>query len=274
MPSSQTPILELNNATVRRQQTDILDRITVTLPAGENTAIIGPNGSGKSTLIRVLMHDIYPLKNDDGTPPVKMFGKERWNIEQLRSKLSIVSSHLQTSFLSNTRRGRISGREAVLSGFFSSLRLFPHFTLTQEMEEKASEALEKMDVAHLAGKMLSVMSTGELRRILIARALVTSPEVLILDEPTTALDLVARHTFMQQIGAIVRGGTTLILITHQLEEVIPEISRTILLKEGRIAYDGSTESALTSEKLSELFGCRISVTRKNGFYEAGIAQGR
>lgn len=274
MPSSQTPILELNNATVRRQQTDILDRITVTLPAGENTAIIGPNGSGKSTLIRVLMHDIYPLKNDDGTPPVKMFGKERWNIEQLRSKLSIVSSHLQTSFLSNTRRGRISGREAVLSGFFSSLRLFPHFTLTQEMEEKASEALEKMDVEHLAGKMLSVMSTGELRRILIARALVTSPEVLILDEPTTALDLVARHTFMQQIGAIVRGGTTLILITHQLEEVIPEISRTILLKEGRIAYDGSTVSALTSEKLSDLFGCRISVTRKNGFYEAGIAQGR
>src|SRR5690625_7598968 len=82
MPSSQTPILELNNATVRRQQNDILDRITVTLPAGENTAIIGPNGSGKSTLIRVLMHDIYPLKNDDGTPPVKMFGKERWNIEQ------------------------------------------------------------------------------------------------------------------------------------------------------------------------------------------------
>src|SRR5690625_7749998 len=176
MPPSKTPILELNNAPVRRQQTDILDRITVTLPAGENTAIIGPNGSGKSTLIRVLMHDIYPLKNDDGTPPVKMFGKERWNIEQLRSKLSIVSSHLQASFLSNTRRGRISGKEAVLSGFFSSLRLFPHFTLTQEMEEKASEALEKMDRSHLAGKMLSVMSKGEKRRILIDRAVSPSPD--------------------------------------------------------------------------------------------------
>src|SRR5690625_2941074 len=145
MPSSQTPILELNNATVRRQQTDILYRITVTLPAGENTAIIGPNGSGKSTLIRVLMHDIYPLKNDDGTPPVKLFGKDRWNIEQLRSKLSIGSSQLRSSVLSNTRRGHIRGREAVISGFFYSLRRLPHITLTQEMEEKASKAHEKMD---------------------------------------------------------------------------------------------------------------------------------
>src|SRR5690625_1654186 len=142
------------------------------------------------------------------------------------------------------------------------------------MDEKACEALEKMAVAHLAGKMLSVMSTGESRRILSARAVDTSHAVLILDQRGTAMDMIALHTLLRLIGAIIRGGTTLILITHQLEEVIPEISRTILLREGRIAYDGSTESALTSEKLSDLFGCRISVTRKNGFYEAGIAQGR
>lgn len=268
--NSQPPILEMNRATVRRDDINILDRLSLTIQMTENTAIIGPNGSGKSTFIKLITQDIYPLANKEGAPPVRMFGKDQWILEELKSKLSIVSSDLQNSFLHNTKEGHIPGRDVVISGFFSSLRLFPHQSISEEMFDKANEALSLMDASHLADKMLDEMSTGEVRRVLISRALVTEPEVLILDEPTTALDFVARHKFMDQIRKVVQGGTTLILVTHHIEEVIPEIERIVLLKNGKKAFDGSKKEILTSAHLSEIYDHPVKLNGNNGLYKVHV----
>lgn len=267
---SQPPILEMNEATVRRDGVNILDRLSLSIQMNENTAIIGPNGSGKSTFIKLITQEIYPIANKEGAPPVRMFGKDQWILEELKSKLSIVSSDLQNSFLHNTKEGHISGLDVVVTGFFSSLRLFPHQTISDDLFEKAKEALFLMDATHLAEKFLDEMSTGEVRRVLISRALVTEPEVLILDEPTTALDFVARHKFMDQIRKVVQNGTTLILVTHHIEEVIPEIERIVLLKDGRKAFDGSKKEILTSANLSEIYDHPVKLNGNNGLYKVRV----
>lgn len=267
---SQPLILEMKDATVRRDGVNILDHLSLTIQMNENTAIIGPNGSGKSTFIKLITQEIYPIANKKGAPPVRMFGKDQWILEELKSKLSIVSSDLQNSFLHNTKDGHISGLEVVMTGFFSSLRLFPHQTISDDLFDKAKDALSLMDATHLADKMLDEMSTGEVRRVLISRALVTNPEVLILDEPTTALDFVARHKFMDQIRNVVQGGTTLILVTHHIEEVIPEIERIVLLKDGRKVFDGSKKEILTSNNLSEIYDHPVKLNGNNGLYKVHV----
>lgn len=266
----QPPILEMENATVRREGIHILDQFSLTIQMNENTAIVGPNGSGKSTFIKLITQEIYPIANKEGAPPVRMFGKDHWVLEELKSKLSIVSSDLQNSFLHNTKEGHIPGLDVVVTGFFSSLRLFPHQHISEYMIEKAKKALSLMDATQLADKMLNKMSTGEVRRVLISRALVTEPEVLILDEPTTALDFVARHKFMDQIRKIVQGGTTLILVTHHIEEMIPEIERVVLIKNGKKAFDGSKYDILTSANLSEIYDHRVKLDRNNGLYKVHV----
>lgn len=267
---NQPPILEMNEATVRRDGINILDRLSLTIRMNENTAIIGPNGSGKSTFIKMITQDIYPIANKKGAPPVRMFGRDQWILEELKSKLSIVSSDLQNSFLHNTKEGHISGLDVVVTGFFSSLRLFPHQTISDEQYEKAKDALSLMDATHLADKFLDEMSTGEVRRVLISRALVTNPEVLILDEPTTALDFVARHKFMEQIRKVVQNDTTLILVTHHIEEVIPEIERVVLLKNGKKAFDGTKTEVLTSKNLSEIYSHPVKLNGNNGLFKVHV----
>lgn len=268
--NSLPPILEINGATVRCDGVNILDQLSLTIQMNENTAIIGPNGSGKSTFIKLITQEIYPIANKEGAPPVRMFGKDQWILEELKSKLSIVSSDLQNSFLHNTKDGHISGLDVVVTGFFSSLRLFPHQTISDDLFKKAKDALSLMDAFHLAEKFLDEMSTGEVRRVLISRALVTEPEVLILDEPTTALDFVARHKFMDQIRKVVQSGTTLILVTHHIEEVIPEIERIVLLKGGRKAFDGSKKEILNSQNLSEIYDHPVKLNGNNGLYKVHI----
>src|SRR6185369_7868567 len=139
---------------------------------------------------------------------------------------------------------------AVLSAFFATQGILRYGSVTPEMRKRASEALERMGVAHLGRRRLDEMSSGEARRVLLARALVTSPRALVLDEPTTGLDLVARHAFMERVRQIAREGTTLILITHHIEEIVPEIERMILLKQGRILASGAKQDVLTPGELS------------------------
>lgn len=269
-PNENLPILEMNNATVRRDGINIVDHLSLKIHMNEHTAIIGPNGSGKSTFIKLIMQDILPLAVKNGPAPVRMFGKDHWVLDQLRSKLSIVSSDLQNDFLHNTKEGHIPGMDVVVSGFFSSLRLFPHQTISDRMVQKAHEALALMDAEHLAEKTLDVMSTGEVRRILIARALVTFPDVLVLDEPTTSLDFVARRNFMEQVRKVVQSGTTLILVTHHIDEVIPEIERIVLLKKGRAMFDGPKKEVLTTSNLSEIFDHPVKLDQKNGHYKVHV----
>ena len=234
------PVLELRDATVVKNDRRILDGLTLTIEAGEHTAIIGPNGAGKSALVSLLTHDDRPVRHEDGSPSVLVFGEGRWNVFDLRSQLGIVSADLHHRFVLGNNEGRVTAEAAVLSGFLATQGILRYGAVTQEMRRRAADALTRMGAAHLAKRRLDEMSTGEARRVLLARALVTSPRALILDEPTTGLDLVARHDFTERVRQVARGGTTLVLITHHNEEIVPEIQRIVLVSEGRIAASGSS----------------------------------
>jgi iron complex transport system ATP-binding protein len=260
-------VLELSDATVVKNGVRILDGLTLVIPAGEHTAILGPNGAGKTALINVLTHNDHALARE-GPPPVRVFGCERWNVAQLRSRLGMVSADLHDQFVSGNCAGGIRGVDAVVSGFFATRGFLAGLPVTQEMRQQAAATLERLEAAHLACKLLNEMSTGEARRVLIARALVTEPQALVLDEPTAGLDVVARHRFLALVRKIARQGTTIVLVTHHVEEIIPEIDRVVLLNGGRIVDSGPKASMLTSERLSLLFEAPITVRQVDGCYYA------
>ena len=235
-----SPVLELVNATVVKNDRPVLDRLTLAIQSGEHTVILGPNGAGKSILVRLLTHEDRAVLPDAGASPVRVFGSDQWDVFELRSQLGIVSADLHQRFVGGNSEGRITAEAAVLSAFLASDGILRYGVVTDEMRRRAAEALERMGAAGFARRWLDEMSSGEARRVLLARALVTSPRALVLDEPTTGLDLVARHDFMERVRQIAREGTTVILITHHIDEIIPEIQRVILLSEGRVMADGPT----------------------------------
>lgn len=265
------PVLELTNATVRKDDTVILHGLNLRINAGEHTAILGPNGAGKSILVRLLTHEERPLPLSNGTAPVRVFGDDNWNVWELRSQLGIVSADLHQRFVSGNSEGRITGEMAVMSGFVASQGILRYSTITDDMRRRAADSLEKMGVAHLAKRWLNEMSSGEARRVLIARSLVTEPRALVLDEPTSNLDVVARHNFLERVRQIAREGTTLILITHHVEEIIPEIDRVVLMKHGRIAGAGSKRDMMTPQRLGELFDGPVVLDELGGYYHARSA---
>jgi iron complex transport system ATP-binding protein len=253
---------------VVKNHTRVLDRINLTIREGEHTAILGPNGAGKSSLIRLIAHQDYPLALPDGRPPLAILGQELWNVAELRSQLGIVSADLQHSILAGTLPGRTRGLDAVLAGFFASYGLFRHHHLTPAMEARGRQALARMEASHLAEAFIEAMSPGEVRRIMIARALVPDPRALLLDEPTTGLDLMARHRFLHTLQNLARHGKTIILVTHHIEEIFPEISRVVLLRHGRVLLAGPKTEVLTSAHLSAMFEGPVTVQRINGYYTA------
>jgi iron complex transport system ATP-binding protein len=265
--TASQPLLELNGATVMRRGVPILDSVTLSIAAGENSAIVGPNGSGKSTLIKLLTCEIYPLQRPDGVPPVLLFGRSRWNVAELRSLMGIITADLHNRFVRGSSMGHVSALDAVVSGFFASELLFFHHQVTVEMRQRATMALDRVDGGGLAAKRMHEMSTGEVRRVLIARALVNEPRLLVLDEPTTGLDLVARRDFLAQLRRLGRSGTTLVLVTHHVEEIVPEIGRVILLGDGRVKADGTPGEVLTAERLAPVYGSRLAINRVGGHFE-------
>jgi iron complex transport system ATP-binding protein len=262
------PVLELINASVKKGDATVLHGLTLTIGTGEHTAILGPNGAGKSILLRLLTHEERAVARSDDSSPVRVFGDDRWNVFELRPQLGIVSADLHQRFVSGNSEGRILGLTAVVSGFLASQGILRYSAITGDMRRRAAEALEKMGASHLAQRPMNEMSSGEARRVLLARALVTNPRALVLDEPTTGLDVVGRHQFMERVRAIAKEGTTLILITHHVEEIIPEIGRVILLRHGRIAGDGAKRDMLTSGRLSDAFGGPMTVVQQNGYFSA------
>lgn len=262
----EVPVLELRNATAYRNDTKVMDGFTMTIHRHEHTAILGPNGSGKSTFIQLLSHQLHPLAAEDGTPAIRVFGEDRWVVAELRKRIGIVSAELEYEIAHNLKKGRLKGSEVVVSGFFSSMQLFSHHRITGEMRDKAEEALGLMDASCLSERLFSRMSAGEARRVLIARALVTTPDILVLDEPTTALDFVARQRCLQQIRDVARQGTTVIIVTHHIEEVIPEINKVVLLEGGKAAYTGAKKEVLTSENVSAVFGHPLKLTPNGEYY--------
>jgi len=232
---------------------------SLTIGAGEHVAILGPNGCGKSTLIKTITRESYPLMRSESS--LSILGQSNWNIFDLRGMLGIVSNDLMTQC---TRE--ITGFDVVLSGFFSSIGIWPNHHVTDAMREKAKYVLSILESPHLAEKPVDEMSSGEARRMLIGRALVHDPLALLLDEPSTSLDLFAQHELRELIRKLAQSGIGILLVTHHLSDIIPEIDRVIFMRAGRIAGDGPKEAMLTAPNLQELFGVEVELARRDGYY--------
>ena len=254
--------MEFNNITVLKGENQkVLDGVSLKIFAGENIAILGPNGAGKSSLVKVITREYYPVFQEDGCS-FKIWGKDSWDVFSLRSMLGIVSNDLQYICTRD-----ITGMEMVLSGFFSSIGLFKEH-LTPRMKRKAGKIIEFLEITHLKDRQMDQMSSGEARRFLIGRALVHDPKALILDEPANSLDLHALYKFSSILSKIAGSGISIILVTHNLSDIIPEIHRVILMKEGKLCDDGPKEAVLTGKNISRLFGAPVEIKRKDGYYYA------
>ena len=220
--NGEAQFLELRHVNVARGDRVVLHDVNLTICAGEHVAILGPNGCGKSTLILAMTCQVYPIVKPGMT--VRIFGRERWDLTELRRHFGVVAAG---------PRGDLMG----------------------------GEALERMEALHLAQQLVGTMSAGERRRILIARALVHRPRQLLLDEPSNALDLAAQRDLRETLRRLAREGTGLVLVTHHLGDILPEIERVILMRAGRIVGDGPREKMLTEARLSELFHVPVRIGR-------------
>jgi iron complex transport system ATP-binding protein len=259
MPDRAAPLLELRSVSVVRGDNLALDRVSLSIEQGEHLCILGPNGCGKSTLIKTLTRECYPITCVDAS--IRILGRDLWNVFELRSLLGIVSPDLLAACTTDA-----TGLDVVLSGFFSSTRIFPNHQQQPEYRERAEAALARLGIAHLAKRPLAEMSSGEAKRTLIARALVHEPQTLLFDEPGNALDIAGQVELRETMRELARAGLGILLVTHHVSEIIPEIERVVLLQGGRILADGAKERVLTDEKLSQLFGVSVRLFREDGYF--------
>jgi iron complex transport system ATP-binding protein len=254
------PLIEFQNVTVQRGPQVVLDGVSLTIPQGQHLAILGPNGSGKSTLIKLISRDLYPRLKDEPWS-LRIMGRDRWNLFDLRNHLGIVSN----DWVEMCTRD-YSGYEIVLSGFFGSVGIWPNHEVTAGMERETREVMDLLEIAHLAERNTNEMSSGEARRILIARALVHRPQALVLDEPTTSLDLRATRELRDVLRKLASGGISLIMVTHHLPDIIPEIARIALIREGRVYREGPKREVLDAAVLTTLFGIPVELLERGGYY--------
>ena len=257
--STQPPLLDFHNLRVMRGQKIALDDFSLRIGADEHVAILGPNGCGKSTLIKTITRECYPVARADSS--MSILGEESWDVFALRARLGIVSNDLMLSVT-----GDASGRDVVLSGFFSSTAIWPNHTVDPEKIKLADAALAGLKISHLAERPVCEMSSGEARRVLIARALVHKPGALLFDEPCNSLDLSAQQSLRQTMRALANSGTAIILVTHELADIVPEIGRVVLMDRGHVVADGPKEEILQVERLAALFGVSVEMARRDGHY--------
>ncbi len=259
MPPEDTPLLDFQNLCVMRGQKAALDDFSLRVGADEHVAILGPNGCGKSTFIKTITRECYPVAREGSS--MAILGEESWDVFQLRARLGIVSNDLMLSCTGNA-----CGQDVVLSGFFSSTGIYPNHKVSREQREKAEAALAQLKISHLASRPVCEMSSGEARRVLIARALVHKPRALLFDEPCNSLDLGAQQSLRNTMRELANSGTAIILVTHELADIVPEIQRVVLMSKGRVVGDGPKEEILQVERLAALFGVKAEMARRDGHY--------
>ncbi len=257
--------VDLRHVTVMRGAMAVLHDVSLTIARGESVAILGPNGCGKSTLLKTLTCELYPVARPDTA--VSLFGRARWDVTVLRRMMGVVSSDAPVADALG-----VPVAEIVLSGFFSAVRLWPHLAPTNDMRERARQAMVNVGVDGLAGRPLQALSSGQQKRVMLARALAASGDgsqrVLLLDEPSNTLDLSAQREIRATVQRLAEQGTGIVLITHHVEDIVPAVGRVLLMRDGRIAGDGPTEQMVTTERLSALFGAPVAVAYEDGQYTA------
>jgi len=241
----------------------ILRSIDLDIYANESVALLGPNGSGKSSLIRIIRGEARPWTGTEHR--CTLFGMERWNLFKLRSLIGVVSPELERAISPHTKAW-----DLVASGLFQSYDLFRNHALSSEQRRRITDSISSLGLDHLAEREVGTLSTGEMRRILIARALVNDPIMLVLDEPMTGLDIIAKKAFRETISLLANSGKGIIIATHDMEDIVPEIKRVVMLKEGRIFLDAPKEEALTDPVMTELFGVDVKVIRYGDNYHASV----
>ncbi|WP_455242611.1 ABC transporter ATP-binding protein [Petrachloros mirabilis] len=259
--SQDDRILDIRHATIYRGDTCVFDNLSFALDVDQDTAILGPNGAGKSTILKLLAGEVHPVPNNETS--VRLFGEERWNVWDVRKRLGMVSHDLQHRYME-----QVTGLKVVLSGFYSSIGTYGHQDFTYEQIAHAHSVMDDMGIGFLIDRRFANMSTGEQRRCLLARALVHGPSVLVLDEPTSGLDLTATFHYLDIVRSYMRKGKTVLLVTHHIHEIPPEVKRVVLLKKGKILLDGEKKTVLTDAHLSELFDCPVVLAAANGWYQA------
>jgi iron complex transport system ATP-binding protein len=254
-------MVELQHIAANREQTRVFEDLSLTLFSGEHVAILGPNGAGKSTLLKLLTREIYPLHRTHSR--MRLFGQARWDIRDLRRHLGIVSQDLQNDYEPGVR-----GLEIVLSGLYGSIGIHAHQSFSDTDVAHARALMADIGIAGLAHTPYAQMSTGQQRRCLLGRALIHDPDTLILDEPTNGLDLTASFQYLALMRALMRAGKTLILVTHHIHEIPPEIERVILLADGRVVADGPKREVLSAGNLGRLFATAVTLLEADGWYQA------
>ncbi len=257
-------MIQLENVNVARGTNIVLHDLSLIVNHGEHLAILGPNGCGKSTLLKTMTCEIYPLVKPDMR--VRILNRDRWDLTQLKRTMGVVQAELPGRQTLHT-----TGFDAILTGFFSSSTLWPNLEVTSAMRARAEEILHLVHAENLRHKLVGEMSAGQQRRIMIGRAIAGTTggvQMLLLDEPSNALDLAAQRDLRSLLRSLAQTGTAILLITHHIADILPEMDRIIMMREGRIVADGPKADLLTAPQLSHLFGGEIHVTHHNGWYNA------
>ena len=259
-PIADGRILDIKNAQIFRGETRVFDNLSFVLEEDRHTAILGPNGAGKSTILKLLAGEVHAVPKEDTS--IRLFGESRWNVWEVRKHLGMVSHDLQHQYLE-----QVSGLKVVLSGYYASIGTYGHQDFTYAQIARARSVMEDLGISPLTDRKYAAMSTGEQRRCLLARALVHDPSVLVLDEPTSGLDLTATFHYLDLVRGYMRKGKTILLVTHHIHEIPPEIARVVLLKKGKILADGEKKTVFSEKNLSHLFDCPVTLACANGWYQ-------
>lgn len=261
-----SPFIEIERATVYRGDTCVFKDLSLSIDAGTHAAILGPNGAGKSTFLKLLAGEVHPVPHDETW--IKIFGETQWNVWDVRKRLGLVSHDLQHQYME-----QVTGLKVVLSGYYASIGTYGHQDFTYAQIAQAHAVMEELGIGCLTDRRFADMSTGEQRRCLLGRALVHDPVALVLDEPTNGLDLTATFHYLDLVRAHMKKGKTVLLVTHHLHEIPPEVERVILLKGGCVLEDGEKAHVLTESNLTKLFDRRIILAQANGWYQAFPGEG-
>ena len=259
-------LIELEHAHVARGSNVVLYDVSLRIERGEHVAILGPNGCGKSTLLKTMTCELYPIVKPETR--VRLLGRERWDLTELKRRMGVVSPELPGKPTLHT-----TGFDAIVTGFFSSSTLWPNLHVTDAMRERAEEILTMVGAAPLREKPVGEMSAGQQRRVMIGRALAGASvdgevQMLLLDEPSNALDLAAQHDLREMLRGLAQRGVAIVMITHHIADILPEMQRVVMMRDGKIVADGEKRELLTERKLSDLFGREITLTKRGDFWNA------